>query len=151
VSKIVTERLYHVLRVPPFAARTVRALKKMPKLYLWDASLVADEAARLENVVALHLAKLCHFLEDAGGFRASLHYLRDTAGHEVDFLVAVDKKPWFAVEVKTTERPVSKAVHYFRTRLKIPQTYQIALDGRRDVLADSVRCMPAARFLAGLV
>ena len=65
----------------------------MPKAYLWDSSLVPDAGARFENLVALHLLKLCHLLEDAEGYRLGLHYVRDTAGREVDFLVTVDRRP----------------------------------------------------------
>ena len=43
-----------------------------------------------ENLIALHLLKLCHFLHDREGFAAELHYLRDRTGREVDFLVTVD-------------------------------------------------------------
>jgi uncharacterized protein len=45
----------------------VRALKKMAKTYIWDWSVVPDQASRFENLVALHLLKLCHLLEDAEG------------------------------------------------------------------------------------
>jgi hypothetical protein len=40
------------------------------------------------------------FFQDSQGQRVNLHYLRDTQGREVDFLVTVDDKPWFAVETK---------------------------------------------------
>ncbi len=46
-----------------------------------------------ENLIALHLLKLCHFLHDREGFAAELHYLRDRTGREVDFLVTVDRRP----------------------------------------------------------
>ena len=36
-------------------------------------------------------------------------------------------------------------------RLGIPWCYQVVLEGDRDFLKDGVRCLPAARFLAGLV
>jgi predicted AAA+ superfamily ATPase len=76
----VLERLYFVFRLPPHATARVRALRKMPKAYLWDSSLVRDRAARFENLVALHLLKLCHLLEDREGYRIELRYLRDQAG-----------------------------------------------------------------------
>ena len=37
------------------------------------------------------------------GHRVTLHYLRDKDGREVDFIVAVNRKPWFAVEAKVAE------------------------------------------------
>jgi hypothetical protein len=147
----VLERLYHVALVRPFASRRVASLKRMPKAYLWDWSLVPDRAARFENLVALHLLKFCHALQDREGYGVDLWYLRDRAGHEVDFLVTLDRRPWFAVEAKLSKGPVDPSLRYFRDRLRIPWTYQVALDGDRDTLDDGVRCAPASRFLAALV
>jgi hypothetical protein len=67
----------------------MRALRKMPKAYLWDASLVVAPGPRFENLVALHLLKLCHYLQDHEGFDVDLTYVRDRAGREVDFLVTI--------------------------------------------------------------
>ena len=147
----ILERLYFVFRIRPYASRPVKSLKKMAKAYLWDWSVVENEGARFENLVALHLLKLCHFLEDTEGYRMELHYLRDRAGHELDFLVTVDRKPWFAVEAKLSADRVDPSVHYFRKRLEIPWVYQITRNGDRDYLKDGVRCLPASKFLASLV
>ena len=147
----VLERLFHVALVRPFASRRVASLKRMPKAYLWDWSLVPDRAARFENLMALHLLKFCHALQDREGYGVELWYMRDRAGHEVDFLVTLDGHPWFAVEAKLSEGPVDPSLRYFRDRLRIPWTYQVALEGRRDTLEGGVRCTPAGRFLAALV
>ena len=58
----------------------------------WEPSLVLTPAARFENLIALHLLKLCHFLNDREGFDVQVHYLRDRAGREVDFLVVLEGK-----------------------------------------------------------
>lgn len=42
----ILDRLHHVFRVPPYDVRPLRSLRKMPKVYAWDASLVSGEAAR---------------------------------------------------------------------------------------------------------
>jgi len=147
----VLERLYHVFRVRPFGGPRARALTKMPKAYLWDASLVPERAARFENLVASHLLKTCHWLADAEGHDVTLHYLRDRDGREVDFLVCLGKKPWFAVEVKLAATRVDPSLVYFRERLKIPFAYQLTLEGDRDFVEDGVRVLPASRFLASLV
>lgn len=146
----VLERLYHVFRVRPFGDPRARVLKKMPKAYLWDSSLVPERPARFENLVALHLLKLCHLLEDAEGHPIALHYLRDRQGREVDFLVVAGRKPWFAVEVKLGETRVDPALLYFKQRLRIPFAYQVTLEGTRDFVQDGVRVLPASRFLAAL-
>jgi len=146
----ILERLYFVFRVRPYTSRQAHSLQKMPKAYLWDSSLVEEEGPRLENLVALHLLKFCHFLEDSEGYKVQLHYLRDRAGREVDFLVSFNRDPWFAVEVKVREAKISPALNYFRNKLQIPWAYQVVLEGTRDFVQDGVRCLPAHRFLPAL-
>lgn len=147
----VFERLYHAFRVRPFTGLQARALKRMPKAYLWDGSLVPNRAARFENLVALHLLKMCHLLQDAEGFDVDLHYLRDREGREVDFLVAFGRKPWLAVEVKLSAASVDPSLVYFKERLRVPFCYQVTLEGTRDFVEKGIRVMPASRFLAALV
>ena len=123
----------------------------MPKAYLWDWSLVAEPGARFENLVAMHLLKLCHMLQDRDGIDVDLRYLRDRTGREVDFLLTVKGKPWVAVEAKVGETQIDPALRYFRDRLKIPFVYQVVLNGTRDFVEDGIRCVPAPRFLAALI
>ena len=146
----VLERLYHVFRVRPYTSQRVRSLQKMPKAYLWEPSLVPTPAARFENLIALHLLKLCHFLHDREGHDAELHYLRDRAGREVDFLVTVDRRPWFAVEAKLSATTIEPSLTYFRHRLRIPWAYQVVLEGKRDFVQNDIRCVPARQFLGAL-
>ena len=146
----ILDRLYHVFRLRPFEGRRVRSLRRMPKAYLWDWSLVPDAAARFENLVASHLLKFVHALQDVDGHDVSLFYLRDRAGHEVDFLVSFRGRPWFAVEAKLRETAIDSSLRYFRERLRIPFLYQVVLESRRDFVEDDIRCVPAADFLGSL-
>jgi predicted AAA+ superfamily ATPase len=84
---------------------------------------VDDEASRFENLIASHLLKFVHFTTDHEGYRAGLSYLRDVAKREVDFLVTIDGKPWFAVEVKLNDTVLSSNLLSFRERLSIPYIY----------------------------
>src|SRR3989338_476520 len=147
----ILERFYYHFRIYPFAFATIKSLRKEPKMYLWDWSQVEDEAQRFENMVASHLLKFVHFLYDAEGYRVALHFLRDRAGHETDFLVTVDKKPWFAVEVKWADTQVSKSLRYFTEKLRIPFAYQVAHEPKVDFLQNGVRVMSADKFLSALV
>jgi predicted AAA+ superfamily ATPase len=137
----ILENLYVCFRIAPFGAPRIRAVKKERKLYLWDWSMVSTAGTRFENLVASHLLKLCHFVEDTEGHRMELRFLRDTDAREVDFVVLRDRKPWFAVEAKTGERGVSPAVRYFKERTTIPRWYQVHL-GNKNVLVDGVRILP---------
>lgn len=147
----VLERLYYVVRLRPFESSRVRSLRKMPKAYLWDWSEVAAPGPRFENMVALHLLKFCHYLQDKDGFQVELRYLRDRTGREVDFLVTIDRKPWFAVEAKLAETAIDPSLAHFRERLKIPFVYQVVLQATRDFVQDEVRCLPAATFFSALI
>ena len=95
--------------------------------YLWDWRQVENEGSRFENLVASHLLKYCHFIQDTEGFKMELKFLRDTQERELDFLVLKDKKPLFAVECKVGERERSKSALYFKERAKIPKVYQVHL------------------------
>jgi predicted AAA+ superfamily ATPase len=112
---------------------------------------VPDNAARLENIVASHLLKLCHFLYDAHGYKADLKFLRDVDGREVDFLVLIDGAPWMAIEVKTSGSSASKHLDYFRSRLSIPYCYQIVGEKKIDIMTDGIRVTSAENLLGALV
>jgi hypothetical protein len=123
------EGLYHCFAVRPWFANVPKSLRKQPKLYLWDWSLVADAGARRENLVASHLLKAVHFWTDTGLGDFELRYLRDKAGREVDFVVVRDGRPWFLVEVKSSAgRGVSPALGYFRERTGAAHAFQAAFD-----------------------
>ena len=93
----VFERLYLCYRIPPFGAGRIRAVRKEKKLYFWDWARIEDRGARFENMVAGHLLKYCHYVEDTEGHDMEL---RGTP-REVDFVVLRDGVAEFAVECKS--------------------------------------------------
>lgn len=121
----ILENLYYAYRIPPFGAPRIRAVRKEQKLYLWDWSQVPGDGARFENLVAGHLLKFCHFVEDTEGHRMELRFLRDVDRRELDFVVVKDRRPLFAVECKTGERSLSPHIPYFAARTTIPRFYQV--------------------------
>jgi uncharacterized protein len=145
----ILENMYVCFRLPPFGAHRVRAVKKEKKLYLWDWSAVVDPGARFENLVACQLLKYCHWIEDTKGFRMELRFLRDTDRREVDFVVLRDGKPQFAVECKTGERAISRAVHYFAERAPIPRFFQVHR-GERHYQSGKVTVLPFTRLCTEL-
>ncbi len=94
----VFRRFYLVFSVQPYHRKISRSLVKEPKLYLYDVVRVEDEGARFENLVALELKRATVLWTDHGSGDYGLWYLRTKEKREVDFLVTVDRKPWFAVE-----------------------------------------------------
>lgn len=123
--------MYYCFQISPFGSPKIRAVKKLQKVYLWDWSQVEDAGARLENMVASHLLKYCHWIEDTEGYKMELRYLRDTDKREIDFVVLKEKIPLFAVECKAGEKQRNPHIEYFKNRTKIPAFYQVHL-GTKD-------------------
>ncbi len=142
----ILENLYYVYRVPPFGSPKIRAVKKEQKLYMWDWSQVPKIGERFENMVAGHLLKYCHFIEDHEGHRMELRFLRDTDKREIDFVVLKDRKPIFAVECKTGETQLSPHIKYFEARTSIPKFYQVHLGTTHRALSSKIMILPFAEF-----
>ncbi|HMP49799.1 MAG TPA: ATP-binding protein [Oligoflexia bacterium] len=142
--------LYYCFTISPFGAPKIRAVKKLQKVYMWDWSQVEEAGFRFENLVASHLLKYCHFIEDTEGHSMELRYLRDTDGREIDFVVLKNKKPLFAVECKTGEKELSKHIEYFRERTSIPEFYQVHMKSRDYGSAARGRVLPFTRFVEEL-
>jgi predicted AAA+ superfamily ATPase len=143
------ENLYYCFRIMPYGLPHLRAAKKERKLYMWDWSLCRDPAARFENLVASHLLKRCHFLEDTEGDEMSLRFVRDSEGREIDFVVLRNGKPEFAVECKSGGRSLSRNISYFAKRTNIPQFYQVHPDregGDSEWIESRARILPFLRF-----
>jgi len=149
VDKWITafENLYLVYRIAPYGTPRIRAVKKENKLYFWDWSTNTDSGARFENMVASHLLKYCHFMEDTEGYNMELRFLRDTDGREIDFVVLRDHLPVFAVECNTGARQASRASTYYRERTDIPLFYQVHL-GKKDYgnAENGTRVLPFITF-----
>lgn len=142
----VLESVYYCYRILPYGPPKIRAIKQANKIYLWDWAEITDEGPRFENLVAGHLLKYCHFLEDTEGYKMELRYLRDIDGREIDFVVLQNKKPLFAVECKTGERQLSQHVQYFRARTSIPAFYQVHMGMKDFGVAKTGRVLPFALF-----
>ena len=142
----ILDSLYYSFRIAPYGSTKIRAVKKEQKAYLWDWSQVQNPGIRFENMVASHLLKYCHYLEDVDGHRCELRFLRDTDKREVDFVVLKDKKPLFAVECKTGDRSVSPNLLYFQQRTPIPHFYQIHMGSTHRQVSDRISILPFANF-----
>jgi hypothetical protein len=148
----ILERLYAVFRVAPFGPPRVRALHHASKHYHFDWSVVPDEAARFENLVAGHLLKWIHFQQDAEGREVELRYFRTRDGREVDFVIVDGRTPVLAVECKLADREVDRGLRYLKSRYPKMPAWQISAAGRKDYrTAEGVRVAPATVLLRDLV
>ena len=144
------QRLYFIYLIRPFAGKLPRALRKEPKIYLWDWSEIEGEGPRFENLLASHLLKWAHFTQDWGLPPLELHYLRDREKREVDFLLTLNRKPWVLIEAKLSLGKPSPALSYFAERLQAPHKIQVVLNLDRPGLAGDVHVIDAANFLQAL-
>jgi uncharacterized protein len=75
-----------------------------------------------------------------------LRYIRDTDKREVDFVVLKNKAPLFAVECKLKDQAASSHLYYFKERTKIPQFYQVCLEGKDKQVVDGITLTSFANF-----
>lgn len=145
------ERLYAVFRLTPFGAPRIRAVKKEQKHYHLDWTVVPDDGARFENLVACHLLKWVHFEQDVNGRDLDLRYFRDVDGREVDFVVVEGRHPILFVECKWNDVAVDRGIHYLNARFPEADAWQISAIGDKDYqTAEGVRVAPAVRLLGTL-
>jgi predicted AAA+ superfamily ATPase len=149
------DKNYVSFRIPPYGAPKIRAVKKAAKLYLWDWARIERTSAKLENLVGLHLLRMCHWFLDLKGKEYELRYFRDTDEREVDFILLDKGKALMAIEVKESEQSLDPNLKYLLERVKIPYAFQIHLNGKThkrldDINGCKVTMMPVSRFLANL-
>lgn len=117
----ILEELYYHFRITPYGARHSNFLKKEPKLY------------------------------DCLGYRAELQFIRNKRGEEVDFIVTIDHKPWFAVELKESDETPARSLLEFGAQLKVPYVYQVVRNTQKDMVSHGVHILSAEKFLSGLI
>lgn len=123
------ESFYYAFRVRPWFENITTALRKEPKVYLWDWSQVQDIGARNENLIASHLLKAVHWWSDSGWGDYQLHYLRTKDQKEVDFLISKNNKPWMLVEAKSSGKAaLSKHLQWFQEKTGADYAFQVGLD-----------------------
>lgn len=149
----VFEQFYLVFGITTWTEKIARAIQKERKFYLWDYPRIKDPAVRLENMAAAELWRAVTLWNDLGYGRFSLHFVRDKANREVDFLIADDNEPFLLIEVRQTETEPSKPLLFFQERLGTPAV-QLTSEGTSYRLygtgSQKVLVAPAAAWLSQL-
>ena len=151
------ESVYEVYAIRPWFKNVANSIRKQPKIYFWDWSIVPVGGMRNENFIASHLLKSVHWWRDSGLGEFELCYVRDKQQREVDFLVVRDGEPFMLVECKTSqEEPLSPELERFRRELKVPYAFQVAVEAEAagvnplDFRDKAIR-VSAADFLSCLI
>ncbi len=144
----VLERMYLVFAVRSYTKNLPRAVIKPPKVFFYDnGDVLGNEGAVFENLVASHLLKRNHFLEDRDGFRYELRYIRDKEGREVDFVILKEGIIEELIEVKFADDKISKHLKYYAAKLNPPKTTQIVAKIKHPYSSGKINVVePAAYF-----
>jgi predicted AAA+ superfamily ATPase len=143
------ERMYLCFSIIPYSTKLTRALQKPKKIYFFDNGDVrGDEGQRFENLVASHLLKKLHFLEDKTGYRYELRYIRDREKREVDFVILKEGKVQELIEAKWSETAISKHLKYFQKKIQAPKVTQIVGKLKRGFDKDGVEVRSALEYFA---
>lgn len=147
------EALYHHFLVRPYSGKLKRALRAEPKLYLYDIFPIENPGARIENLLALHLLKACHFWTDTAQGEFELRFIRTKEKQEVDFCVTRNKVPWLLVECKGGELEPTDALRKFTQLFKPEWSFQLVTTANHYKFFPHWKIHVASyeRFCAGLV
>lgn len=144
-------RLFYLFSIRPYSGKLARTLRHEEKVYLFNFNPIREPGPRFENVVALHLLKLCTAWTEWGYGDFSLHYVRDREKREVDFLIAEHSKPFALFEAKLTASTIDPSLRYFTERLKPRYSVQIVrepVDFKQAFMTRGILLAPAAQVLA---
>ncbi|MBI9072200.1 MAG: ATP-binding protein [Melioribacteraceae bacterium] len=110
----ILQSLYIVFLVRPYHKNVARSILKEPKIYFYDTSYIkGDEGIKLENTVAISLLKHSQFLYDSKGEKIELNYIRTKEGKEIDFCLTKNDAPLNFIEVKLSDKNISRNLKYF--------------------------------------
>ncbi len=143
----VIERMYMAFTVFPLTQKVPRAILKPPKIYFYDnADVIENTGGRLENLVATTLLKRLHFIEDYYGYRATLHYIRDKEGREVDFVTVINGTITDLIEVKTSDSNISSHLKYYTKKLNPQRAIQLVAELKRSFTQDGITVTTPVEF-----
>jgi predicted AAA+ superfamily ATPase len=143
----ILKEVYLVFTIKPWHRQIQRSLKKEPKLYFYDWSMLPEAGPRFENFLAVSLMRMAARFTETGLGIFEVMYIRDTAKREVDFVLVKDNNPLALFEAKEGGREITPAIRYFGRLLNLPG-YQIVRDlDRAEAFPDNCFLIPAAAFL----
>lgn len=149
----ILNRMYLCFSVWPYTKSLSRAVQKPPKVYFFDNGdliIEKDKGPRFENMVATHLLKKIHYLEDAKGFSFELKYLRDKESREVDFVLLKDNKLFALVEAKLSDNKISSSLKYYSEKLKPKHSIQIVAELKQEYKQNNCRVLELSTALKAL-
>lgn len=145
------EALFIIFKVTPYSHKISRAIIKEPKIYFYDTGLVvADEGIKFENFVAVSLLKSILYENDVLGRNKALSYVKIKEGKEVDLAISEDNKLEKIIEVKLSDKQMSKNLLYFAKKYSlIGQQVVKNIEQGRNI--SGIELVKAEKFLSSLI
>ncbi|MDY6861520.1 MAG: DUF4143 domain-containing protein, partial [Thermodesulfobacteriota bacterium] len=142
------KKIYLVFSVMPWSRHISKAIRKEPKVYFYDWTMVTNKSSRFENLVAVSLLRMVSRWNELGLGDFELRYIRNHQGKEVDFLIIKNQEPFALFEAKESDLKPSAAVTYFKKLLKIPYFQVVAYFDGIETLPDQNYIVAAFRLLS---
>jgi uncharacterized protein len=146
------EKLYVIFLLPPYSNRLSRSIRKDRRIYFFDCSAAYDDAggAQLENLVAGSLLKFAQFRRDAAGESWEIFYLRDKESREVDFVVTLNRRVHWLIEVKASDDNPGTSLRYYTGKLRPHEALQLVLNIDRPQEKSGIKILPLGKWLEEL-
>lgn len=142
------KKIYLLFSVMPWSRHISKAVKKETKIYFFDWTMVTNEGARFENMVAVTFLRLVSRWNELGLGDFDLRYIRNHQGREVDFLLVKDNQPFALFEAKLNDLEPSASGAYFKDRLQIPYFQVVENFDGVEAWPDQKYVVAASRLLS---
>jgi predicted AAA+ superfamily ATPase len=146
----ILEDLYVIYTVRPFSKTLAKSILKEPKIYFFDIGQIKKLELRLENLVANHLYKKVHFLNDTMGLNYELMYFRDKEQREVDFVLTEDNLPTQIIEVKTSDDVPTRSIIYLKEHFPGIDAVQLVHHLKQERFVNGIHVKHLHSFLSAL-
>lgn len=146
----ILESVYVIFVITPYSKNIARSILKEPKIYFFDTALVTgDDGAKLENLVAVSLLKDVCARVDNKAQLCKLHYIRTKDGKEIDFVITNPEGIEQAIEVKVSDKSLSKTLLSFKEKYNI-QAVQIVKSIKNEYKQNNINIIKAENYLNDL-
>lgn len=139
---------YVIFAVAPYQKKIARAIKKESKVYLFDWTIILDEAKRFENYIACELKHRAELWTTVTKCRFDLSYVRTRDGKESDFLITRDGRPYLLLEAKLSSEEVEPHHLGYARQLGTPFVQIVKRPGIAKASKEPVFVISAANFLS---
>jgi len=142
------KKICMIFSVMPWSRKISKAIRKETKVYFYDWTMVPDDGARFENMIAVSLLNMVCRWNEFGLGDFDLRYIRNHQGKEVDFLIINGREPFALFEAKYNNVDLSSSATFFKKHLHIPYFQVVAHFDGVEVWPEQKYVVSALRFLS---